>query len=312
MNTSPHHWTPLIPGDIIDIIAPASGVETHQMKRVTAFVKTFGFTPRIHKDICGSTPYYAHEDNYRLTQLLEALSAPDSKAVWCLRGGYGCTRLIPKLLAAPAPEICKLVIGFSDITALHLVFNQHWHWPTLHAPVLFQAIENLVDDVSLAALKNILLGTVPDLTYTPLIPLNAHAKCDGRIQSSIIGGNLSLLVSSLGTDWQLRPSGQILFIEEVSERGYRIDRMLTHLSHAHVLDHVKAILFGDIIGGDEQNGSNFVTHALTSFAAHCPVPVLQCKLFGHGKRNLPLPLYTAANLTLGRGAALTCKTGAAL
>jgi muramoyltetrapeptide carboxypeptidase len=303
-------WCPLAPGDLIDVIAPSSGIEAHQINRAAAFVKSFGFTPRIHKEICGSTPYYSHQDEYRLEQLVNALHAEDSKAIWCLRGGYGSTRLLPKLLHYPAPKQCKLVIGFSDITALHILLNQHWNWPTLHAPVLFQAFENLVDEVSLETLKKLMLGTLQELQYPQLIPLNDAAKQSGHVKGSILGGNLSLLQSSLGTPWQINPKGKILFIEEVSERGYRVDRMLTHLSQASALESIQAILFGDLIGGDEKNGGNFINYALSSFVSQVSVPVVQCKSLGHGKRNLPLPLNTPISLTLGTTPSLTCTTGA--
>lgn len=312
MTVSPTRWTPLVPGDLIDIIAPSAGIEPHQVNRVSAFVKAFGFTPRIPKDICGTTPYYAHEDSERLAQVSDALRAPDSRAVWCVRGGYGATRLIPSLLKLPVPDRCKVMIGFSDITALHVFLNQHWHWPSLHAPVLFQAIENLVDEASLSALKNVLLGNVPELSYTPLVPLNNPAKQEKTLHSQVVGGNLSLLTTSLGTVWQLNAAKKILFIEEVSERGYRIDRMFTHLSQAGCFDRADAVLLGDFTGGDETNGGNFVNHALTSFASQCTMPVLQYKMFGHGKRNLPLPLYSPATLTLGKHPSLICHTGAML
>lgn len=310
MNVSSKQWQSLVPGDLIDIVAPSSGIESHQLNRVTAFIKSFGFTPRIHKDICGPTPYYSHYDEKRFEQLVEALHATDSKAVWCLRGGYGATRLIPKLLDYPAPNHCKLVIGFSDITALHILLNQHWQWPTIHAPVIFQAVENLIDDISLDTLKQLMLGNLKELSYVPLISLNDTAKQPLQLSSSIIGGNLALIESSLGTPWQIKADNKILFIEEVSERGYRIDRMLTHLTQAGVFESVKAILFGDIIGGDEKNGSNFTNYAITSFASELSIPVIQGKMLGHGKRNIPLPLNSTASLNLGTSPTLTCTTGA--
>jgi len=312
MNAPPSRWTPLIPGDIIDIIAPSSGIETHQINRISAFVKAFGFIPRIPKNICGTTPYYAHEDSHRLLHLMEALHAPDSKAIWCLRGGYGSTRLIPPLMKLSPPALCKVIIGFSDITALHLFLNQQWNWPSLHAPVLFQVIENLVDEASLSALKSILLGQVSEVTYAPLVPLNDAARRPGTIHGTIIGGNLSLLTTSLGTSWQLDGDKRIILIEELSERGYRIDRMLTHLSQTGSLDKAQAILLGDFSGGDEPNGGNFVNHALMSFASCYTIPVLQYKMFGHGKRNLSLPLHTPSTLTLAKCPSITCSTGAML
>lgn len=310
MNTKTKKWLPLAPGDLIDIVAPSSGIEPHQVNRVAAFVKSFGFTPRMHKEMCGSTPYYSHYDEHRLAQLVEALQATDSKAVWCLRGGYGSTRLIPKLLSYSAPAHCKLFIGFSDITALHFFLNQQWQWPTLHAPVIFQALENLVDDISLDTLKRLMLGQLNELHYTPLIPLNDVAKKAQKINAPIAGGNLALVEASLGTPWQIKADNKILFIEEVSERGYRIDRMLTHLIQAGILENVKAILFGDIIGGDEKNGGNFTSYAITSFASQLSIPMIQGKMLGHGKRNIALPLNSMATLTLGTSPSLTCTTGA--
>lgn len=305
----PLNWKFLKPSDIIDIVSTGAAIETDQCQQVISFIKKLGFTPRLSQGLtAGSCPYYASNDQQRYDDFIDATQASDSKAIWCVRGGYGTTRLMPHLLNAPIPQTPKLLLGYSDVTALHILVNHYWNWTSLHAPVLLQAINHTLDQIYFDKVKEILLGQTTEIAFKNLMPLNQAARSNKTIHSSMTGGNLSLLQTSLGTNWQINPAKQIIFIEEIAERGYRLDRMFTHLTQAGIFTQAEAVILGDFTGGDEETGQNFIPYAISEFAQSLPIPVLQLTGIGHGKSNLPLPLYSKTSLTLGTQPLLICQT----
>jgi muramoyltetrapeptide carboxypeptidase len=312
-------WQALSRGDVIDIIAPASaGINPPLINQQAAdFIKELGFTPRLPADMCYSTkqllekgldPFCSNSDEYRFNHLKQALYAEDSKVIWCTRGGYGSMRIIPQLAELIPPENAKLIIGFSDITALMLFFTEKWHWPVLHAKVLTQYCGEQRHEQSVSEIKEVLYGK-KQVTYHKLIPLNELAKSQKIIEGQVIGGNLCLIETSLSTNWQINADDKILLLEEVGERGYRIDRSLEHLKQAGVFDKVKAIIFGAFIGGDEADGSNYVQHAINRFIAELKIPAISYEGFGHGIINQPLPMGTICKLSLGEEISFTCDLG---
>lgn len=131
------------------------------------------------------------------------------------------------------------------------------------------------------------------------VALNDHARKHRVIDSTIIGGNLCLVQTSIGTTWQIQAQNKIVFLEEVGERGYRTDRMLEHLTQAAIFKDAAAIIFGDFIEDKEPNGSSLTMQVLEKFADSSPLPVIKMNGIGHGNTNIPLPLGTRALLRLG-------------
>jgi muramoyltetrapeptide carboxypeptidase len=306
-------WHALRKGDIVDVVAPARAAPKSEVERAAAYIKELGLMPRIPDNMIDpkAFPLCSNDDLYRFGHLKESLMCKDSKAIWCLRGGYGSARLIPMLEQMRAPTHTKLFIGFSDITVLHLFFYQHWNWSTVHGPMLSQIGNSMRQEETLAEMKSLIFGETDKLVYTDLEPMNEHAKKDSAIYGHIIGGNLAIVQTSIGTSWHAKTKGHILFLEDHDEAGYSIDRMLNHLSQAGLLSEVKAILFGDVIGGKEKDGISLVETALYHFAQAQDVPVIKIKDIGHGKINHPLPLGTEVVLKLGEHASLSCNTGVA-
>lgn len=293
-------WQPLTKNSIVDIIAPASGTpDPSTIEQLNTLLKSWQLIPRLSPDLFGKDLLCANSDEKRFRQLEEVLFNESSTAIWCLRGGYGSTRLLSSLLKlTTVPKQCKLFIGFSDITALHLFLKQQWSWQTLHGPSVNQVVHNLIDPVNSEEFKKIIFGELKQLAYT-LIPYNkiAHATA---IESCLTGGSLTLIQTSLGTDWQIETKDKILFLEEVNESAYRIDRMLQHLQHARILDQVKAILLGDFISPKRSNEENLIRSVLERFAQEQHFPVLHCPGIGHGKINRCLPLGAPTTLDLDK------------
>src|SRR5579872_3836083 len=127
-------WVPLKAGDTVDLIAPASALSQEDIRAVEDKLRAWGLIPRCSPQVLGQDILCANTDAERLRQLTEALYSETSSAVWCLRGGYGCTRLLPSLSKLTPPTRSKLFMGFSDITALHIFLQQAWGWSTVHTP----------------------------------------------------------------------------------------------------------------------------------------------------------------------------------
>ena len=291
----------LKPGDSVEIIAPASRCSDKHLTEIKELLVSWQLNCIVDKDIFGDDLLCANTDDVRFKSLKNALQRSETKAVICARGGYGSMRLIPELTKMIPPVVPKLFVGMSDITALSLYLQQQWQWPTLHGAL---ALDKFSPE-SISALKSILFGEIEQVEFMGL-PLNALAEKTLTIEATITGGNLCLVQASIGTAWQINGKKKIIFLEEVGERGYRVDRMLEHLRQANIFTGAAAIVFGDFIEGNESNGSSLVKPVLKRFAEHCAIPVIQVEGIGHGHINFPLPLGTKAKLQLGNKIKLAC------
>lgn len=291
----------LTPGDTVEIIAPASRCSDQQLAAMRELLESWQLHCIVKEDIFGTDILCANTDEARFNHLKQALLNPQSKAIFCARGGYGSMRLIPKLKEIAPPESAKIFVGMSDITALQLYLQQAWAWPTIHgasAPDRFSA-------ESIASLKAILFGTVKHFELTGLIAMNQHAIKNQVIQSSITGGNLSLIQAGIATPWHIETRNKIILIEEIGERGYRVDRMLEHLTQVGVFHQAAAIVLADFLEGKEPDNSSRIDPVLHRFAVHCDIPVVRLNGIGHGYNNVPVPLGTDAILFLGNEIKLT-------
>ena len=301
-------WNFLKPGDVVDIIAPSSNVPGDLLgvyQKTKDLLASIGLIARIADDLImpGLDLFSTNSLEYRTQHLIEAFTNTKSKAVWAIRGGYGAAKIIPYLEKITPPKQAKLLLGFSDITALHLFVQSRWNWRSLHSPVINQLITNykLLED-----LKPIIFGE-KDINYKELRPLNQAAKNEITIEAEITGGNLSIVQTSLATAWQIQANNKIVFLEEVDERGYQIDRMLHHLLQAGIFKTAKAIIFGDVTPGYEKNGSSLCIAAIEKFAQDMDIPILHFPLIGHNpKHNFPLPFGELCSLKLGMSAEISC------
>jgi muramoyltetrapeptide carboxypeptidase len=294
----------LKPYDIVDIIAPAARCPQADLYKVQEWLSSWKLTGRVTEDLFGENLFSANTDDQRFQQLEQALTNPQSKAIWCLRGGYGSMKLLPRLAQINPPDQVKLFIGSSDITALHIFFQNKWGWPTIHGPGIHSAAIGKVNIESLNQLKELLFHPLNYFTLNDITPLNSSAEKYTKLACPVIGGNLSLIEASLGTCWQMDASHKIILIEEINERGYRIDRSLEHLKQAGIFNQATAILFGDILGGEEADGQSLAQKAVELFAQTCSIPVLQIHGVGHGMTNHPILLGYPALLTTGKAANL--------
>lgn len=308
MKNQVNSWDTLIPGDIVDIIAPASAASVEKTQNGISWIKQQGLIPRYSERMIDPDIFFAAPLEEQWEQLKAALYS-DSKVIWCLRGGYGSMRLIPLLETLVIPPKPKLLIGFSDITALHIYFNQKWNWPTLHGRTVTQLHPQWEMSEEHQQLTDLLFGKTSEVSFSNLRPLNAAGKIEAEISAPVVGGNLRILQSSLGTVWEINSDNKMLFIEDVAERGYSVDRMLEQLLQANVIgQNIKALLVGDFTEGLEKNGKDFVQVAIQRFADRVNFPVIAGLPCGHASNsNAPLPFNTHSTLYLGASARLVCR-----
>ncbi len=284
-------------GDIIDIVAPASSCTTEELNHAIKWIEQQGYTPRVPVDLLQPLDFLANTDKKRLTVLKKALSNKSSKVVWCLRGGYGSLRLVPDLLKLKkAPQ--KFFIGLSDITIIHQFLNQKWNWRTIHGPILSRTMSERKRQSDYDELFELLSGEKNYLDFSHLTPLNNAAKQTKKtITAKIRGGNLATYCSMLGTSLNPKINNHFLFFEDVSERGYKIDRMLNQLDQAGIFKKCKGVFFGDIIHSEEANGRNLVWSTIESFFALKNIPVFKGIESDHSEKQRPLFLNSKAELT---------------
>lgn len=288
-------------GDQIEIIAPASRCSDAFLIELKNLLSSWQLHCVVNEPIFGQDLLCANSDHMRFKSLKNALQNPETKAIICARGGYGSMRLLPELANIAQPSFTKLFIGMSDITALNLFLQQQWKWPVIHGALA----PDKFSPESTAALKSLIFGEGTQIAFSGKA-LNPAAKKNTTIESTLIGGNLSLLQTSIGTIWQMNGQEKIIFIEEVGERGYRIDRMLEHLRQSGLFKDIAAIVLGDFTEGKEPNGSSLVNPVLERFADSCDIPVIKVQGIGHDHINYPLPLGTKVQLSLGNDVTLTC------
>ena len=288
------------PGDVIDVVAPASACRPEALAAGVAMLEGWGLRPRVPAGLFEGSGIVAAPDASRLRMLGRAFRRPDSTVVWCVRGGYGCQRLLPGLARGAAPERRKLLVGFSDVTALHVFVNQQWGWPTLHAATVADLGSGRLSQTSLDQLRTVVTGKTSRLSY-PLRPLNPVARRPRTVGGTLLGGNLKTIQSLIGTPWSVRAAGRILMVEDVGERGYAIDRMLVQLSQAGLLRGVRALVFGQLTGGHEPDGRFTGTEVIARFAERLRLPVLEGAPFGHGDSALAVPLGAPVKIELGPG-----------
>ncbi|HEX2210826.1 MAG TPA: LD-carboxypeptidase, partial [Longimicrobium sp.] len=249
-------------------------------------------------DFCrGRHGYLSGTDRERAADLNGALRDPSIGAVWLLRGGYGTMRIVDRLDWDALARHPKALIGFSDNTALHLAAHRAgvvaFHGPHPHTPEMPAfALDELVRVL-----------TVPEPAGVLPFPPDGRAETvtGGVAEGPLLGGNLSLLSATLGTPYAIRPEGAILFIEEVGEPAYRLDRMLSHLRLAGVLSAVTGIAVGGITEAPRLNGAPDPMDVVRDALGGLGIPVATGFPFGHIDDNWTLPMGVRARLDADAG-----------
>ncbi len=227
-------------GDKVRLIAPAGPVMQEKFEKLVQIVKDLNLKPVWTTRARSRFGYFSAPDNQRLSDLIDAFSDDTTKAVFCLRGGYGTTRLIDKIPYYKLRNKPKIFLGFSDITALQMAFLKKNRLITFHTSLT--SLEN--EYTKKLFTKIAFLGQTPELDINTDFTTKPTIIKKGYAQGILVGGNLSLLTSLIGTGFLPKFKNRIVFIEDISEPPYKIDRMLTHLMMATDLSKADGILLG--------------------------------------------------------------------
>lgn len=282
----------LSPGDKVAIIATAKNFDAHALDYAIATICSWGLIPVKGQHLYQKHFQFAGNDDERRKDLQWSIDHPDIKAIFCARGGYGTTRIIDKIDLQALHLHPKWLIGFSDITALHFALQKQHHL-SIHGPMPINFEKN-AEFESLDQLKAILFGEFDNYQSFAGSPYNRSGKGEGLL----IGGNLTLIHNMIGTSSDLDFSEKILFIEEVGEYLYHIDRIMTHLKRAGKLQRLHGLILGHFSGmkdNDQPFGHTWQEIILDAVKDY-DFPVAFNFPAGHEGHNNPLILGSRANL----------------
>lgn len=233
----------LFPGARVALVAPASAVPEEKLEPALSYVRSLDLEPVVYPScyFANRDGYLAATDSQRAKDLNDAFNDPSIDGIWCIRGGYGGHRILPLLDADGIRENPKWFGGYSDVTALHTFFNQTCGFETYHCTM--PSTEPNPDDFTLKYLKETLFGSLAGTLSEPA-GMSPKTLASGRAAGILCGGNLSLLAASLGTPWEIDTKGKILFLEDIGEKTYRVDGMLTQLRNAGKFQDCAGIILG--------------------------------------------------------------------
>jgi len=231
-------------GDTIGLVAPASRIPAENISKCVEAVEALGY-----KAVLGNSADKNHmgflsgDDDLRAQDINSMFGRKDIQGIFCLRGGYGCCRIVDKLDLPLIRENPKVFVGYSDITILHLVFNQLCNMVTYHAPMVSSNMISQFDDYT----KKSFLDTLfmdKELEFSNPEGKAIRTLSGGCAEGPLVGGNLCLMATTLGTPYEIDTEGKILFIEELNECTYKVDRLLHQLKHSGKLTAAKGIILG--------------------------------------------------------------------
>ena len=280
-------------GDTIGLIAPSGAMRTEgAIERAVAETERMGFRVKLGESIGKKYGYLSGTDDVRAQDINAMFADDEVDAIFCIRGGYGAMRILDKLDFDLIRKHPKIFAGFSDITALHIALLNECGLATFHAPMAVSWSNGPLDDFSRACMYKALMHAEPmgELVAPPEYP--KQTVNPGHAEGMLVGGNLMLMTSSLGTPWEIDTKGRIVFIEEIGERTYCVDRMLTQMRLAGKFDDCAGVIFGDFADCPIEYPEFGLTleEIIRDVVAPCGKPVFTGLRCGHCTPKLTLPL----------------------
>jgi muramoyltetrapeptide carboxypeptidase len=299
----------LQPGDRIAIVAPASPFDREQFDAGVTELRQLGFEPVYSEAVFERDRYLAGPPDLRARDFLDAWTNPSIAAVIAARGGYGSVQILPLLSADAFRETPKAFIGYSDNTSLHIWLMQECDVTTFHGPMIEGRLARGPAGYDRDTFLRCLCRPEPAGEITaPQLEVLARGEAVGEL----VGGTLTQLVASLGTPFSFDPpAGCVLFLDDVAERPYRIDRMLTQLRLSGILERVAGIVFNEMPRCDESDGGLRARDVVRDVLRDFPGPILFGLPSGHTDgAALTLPFGVLARVLAGSRAALVIEEAA--
>lgn len=284
--------TPLKANDKVVILSPSGKIEAQWVEGLKQVLEGYGLVVSVAEHALCENGRFAGTDKERIADLQAAVSDPQVKAIFCSRGGYGLARIIDKIDFAPLSENPKWVVGFSDITVLHNALTKvgvasvHGIMAK-HITLKVEGLDNLM---------SMLRGEKVDYK----VVANDYNK-EGEASGKLIGGNLSVLYGLRGTQFDLDYKGKILFIEDLSERLYHVDRMIQNLRLGGVFEQISGLVVGQFTDIDEDSSfPGGVCGVISEAVKDCNIPVCFNFPAGHVDNNQPLKMGAEYKLNVSK------------
>jgi muramoyltetrapeptide carboxypeptidase len=286
----------LRPGDAVRILSLSSPVEESRVDAGCKELSRLGYKPKLDREqVLARDSFFAGSAADRGKALAKALAEPETRAIFCARGGYGSNYLLEALSSAPNSP--KILLGYSDVTSLQIFLWQKFGWITFYGPMVASGLDHGANapkgydrDSLLRALAETRTGWSLDLRAESLVPGNA--------EGILVGGCLTLVEATIGTPWELDTRNTILVLEDCNIKPYQLDRALMHLKHAGKLRDVRGIILGDFPGCDAPEGGETVKDVSRRILGPLRIPVAFGAPVGHTDRpTLTLPLGIRARLS---------------
>lgn len=282
---------PLRPGDTIGIVAPATHSEDIALAPHLEALHAMGYKTCLAPSALHRYGYFAGTDSERADDINACFRDNRIDAILCLNGGYGSARILDRLDYAMIAAHPKLLIGFSDITALEAALYEKCHLVTLSGPLLITIPGS---PYSSQQFRQAVTASAPLGAVTMPAGRSLQTVLPGKASGRLIGGNLSVIASLAGTPYELKGKGCILVLEDVGEESYRIDRMMNQLWQNGLLQQVEGIVYGDFTDCGHDPGDFTTDEVLTYYAKKAEKPAVRGLPFGHGtdKACLPIGAYS--------------------
>jgi len=289
-------------GDVIGLIAPGYSITQEMLEHSISAIEAMGMEPYHTEKIFGNHGYLSNTDDERAEDLMHMFTNTNIKGIFCIRGGYGCTRILDMLdfdLIAKNP---KLLLGYSDITALLSAFYTRIGLVGFHGPMgpepnsyAYKGVERMVmnpEEKSIITNYDFDKETLTDAVY------DRYVITSGKTTGKLIGGNLSLLSAMNGTDYDIDYTDCLVCIEDVGEATYRIDRMLTQLVSTLSFKRAAGVLFGVCADCDKKEGSDSFSlkEVILDRIAPMGIPAVYGMSFGHIEESFTFPIGIEATL----------------
>jgi muramoyltetrapeptide carboxypeptidase len=292
--------TRLREGDLVVLVGPSGWVRPHQASAAVKALEEWGLRVRMGRHALDTHFYLAGTDEQRLADVNEALRDPEVRAVLSLRGGHGALRIVDGLDIAAVRDDPKLVVGFSDITALHVALWCESQLATVHGPVAV-SLDRGPDNPTVESLRQALMTADPIVVGADEKEETFAVRVGGYAEGVLLGGNLVLLAAIVGSRHRPDMRGAILLIEATQEEPYRVDRMLVQLKRAGWFDGVAGVAVGQFTLCHDDGPTPSVSQVLTEQLGVLGVPVVGGLPIGHGPEQVAVGLGVPAVLDADRG-----------
>ena len=287
-------------GDTIGVVAPASPPSMENLENAEKLFQTFGFYVQYGKHVKKVNGYLAGTDEERLEDFHDMIRNPKIKAIFFARGGYGTGRIASKIDYDLIKKYPKIILGYSDITYLHTAIRQKTDLVTFHGPMpAFDFGKGKFEPISIVWLWNALLQPEQLIYSDAISPLKVISP--GEAEGQFIGGNLSLMISTLGTPYEIDMKDKILLMEDIREEPYRVDSMLNQLKLSGKLDQLKGVVIGDFANADSKLPSTFtLDEVFEQYFKDAKYPVMSGFQIGHCQPHFSVPLGVKATLSTSK------------